>query len=281
MENKTLESYNLTNTIDRSNKLLLSVQFELNGFSFCVVDIDNSKVVLAEIINTNTLSYSDNIVELNNVLKAYEFNKNSFVEIIFSIFSRQLLVVPDEYYGKDMTDKLLNFSFSNIVNSKNLSEHSEHYSTYFLYTVDADFLNELATNFLPEPIFCNSTKKLIDNIYKDFTICDLSKTIFVNFLSKDIEIIVLNYKTLVYYNNFQYSQAEDVLYYLALVAKNVNLSLADVELVFYGNIRKEDSSVNYLNKFVRSISFSNNCQETCLISLPLNLQHQFYNLLHS
>lgn len=266
--------------INSRNKYILSVQIETNGFAICIIDNEDDKVIIAQKFKTFSANNGEHIKSLLEVIKSLGFNENSFVKIAISTFSKNVLIIPDELYDKNSVDKVMEFSFSNLYNCRNFSEHLENYPAYILYSYENSLIKGISESFNPEPIQINSTLKLIDNLNRDFSLIDMSKTVFINFYLETLEIIALDYKSIKFYNNFQYSKPEDVLYYLALVCKELELEIAETEVVLLGVVMSNDIIVEYLTKFVQNITTTDAYENQYSTSLPVHLRHCFYNILH-
>jgi hypothetical protein len=101
----------------------------------------------------------------------------------------------------------------------------------------------------------------------------------VNIHISYFEIIITNQKSLLFYNTFHYTSAEDVVYYLLFVFEQFNLNPESIKVKITGELDKNSTIYSLLFKYIRELSFGQKpaslkyCSK--LDTLP---KHFFYSL---
>ena len=237
------------NKIVNQNNLHTSIQFSLDGFSFCIYDQE----------------------ELQNVT-SYDFLESCSTP-------EELLSRVKEVFEKDVN---LHYPFQDItvVHRNNLNTFvpndffsEEHIKNYFKYNIktfatdyftfdDIEVLN--AKNaFIP---FVNINNYLLDhfgnfNFYHHQTILvkKLQKLVtddtqvFVYFQNSLIDIVVFQSKEMTFINSFEIESEKDFIYYLLFVLEQLQLNTEEVLVTLLGTITKESLFYKIAYTYVRNI----------------------------
>lgn len=236
----------------------LSIQFSLDGFSFCVLNKDAKKFVAL---------YSFTFKESNNT-------PIKLLENITSVFKNEELL-QDNYHSANVChiSDLSTFVPKALFNEENIKDYLKFTNKIFpsdFAVYDEIGSHDLVNIFIP---YVNINNFLLDrfggfeykhystllveslmNIYK----LSLVPHMFVHISGKHFEIIVIANKKLQIYNTFTYTSKEDFIYYILFTAEQLKLNPEKFELVLLGAVDKKDELYTIAYKYIRNVSLLEN-----------------------
>ncbi len=232
----------------------LSIQFSLDGFSFCVFDLD-----LQEFIVFNSYEFKLKKKNPETLLKQLKqvFEKE---QILFENFEKVLVIhvnnlstfVPFPLFDEDHLDTYVKFN------------NKIYQNDYFVYDLIVN--QDIVSVFVP---YVNINNFLIDQFgsfeYKHYATI-LVETLLNNYANRDtakcfihvatshFEIIIGTQKKLLFYNTFEYQTTEDFLYYILFTLEQLKLNVEEIELELLGEINLESNLFIHLYKYVRKVT---------------------------
>lgn len=249
----------ITNSNSTKNKLTnleLSIQISLNGLSFCILERHTNTITILKQIS---FKKKLNPLELLDQLKGL-FNSEITLQVSFSkvhvIHDNELsTLVPKSLFNEDALADYLKF------NSKILKSD--------FITYDHISLNDSTCVYVP---YININNYLYDK-YGEFTFRHISSVLiesilqleknsestkfYVNVSSNYFELIIVDKSKLLFYNTFEYITKEDFIYYILFTAEQLNLNPEVFNLIFIGDIDKDDEFYKIAYKYIRHVDFGN------------------------
>ncbi|MBT8252782.1 MAG: DUF3822 family protein [Flavobacteriaceae bacterium] len=240
------------NNIDELSSNILSIQVSLNGLSFCILDSDQGII-----IHYSTLDFGKRLppAEVLDNLKQH-MNRDLQLQQTFRslkvIFDNELSVlVPKPLFDEDQMANYLKFN-SRIIKTDYLT--FDELTSYDSVCVYIPFMN--INNFLIDRFgafeYRHYATILIDGLMAK-TKNLLSKKMFVYVQSHHFEVIVLDKKSLLLYNTFEYKSPEDFIYYILFTAEQLRLNPEEIELTLFGDIQHGDDLFNMVYNYVRHV----------------------------
>lgn len=254
-----------SNIIDKKYRKL-SLRVSLKGFSFCVVDSLENKIVASENIDFSAMSKS---------LTVEEFYELAFLDYpILSEGYDQVLVLHHNSLSTFVPKPLFD------------AEYIGSYLQYNTKVFETDFFAfddiptyEMSHVYIP---YVNINNFLIDQFgvfdYKHSNsvlvskVLDLSKNvddkqIFAHVNKDTFEVVVVQNQKLLLFNSFDYTTKQDFIYYLLFVAEQLNLNPEIVKVSFLGEVTEESDVFQIAFKYIRhvsllDVSFMSNASET-------------------
>lgn len=266
---------------DLSNKHL-SIQFSLDGFSFCVLD-KSSKTFLAlgdyafkEKTSPTPQSLLTNIADVFDVEKIL---KNKFDSVTVSHVNDLSSLVPKSLFDENKLSSYV--EFNNKIFKHDFYAFDE-LKNHDMMNVYIPFVN--VNNFFIDQFggfeykhFSTALVETLFNIYK----YSLAPQMFVNVCDKHFEIVVVSDKKLQLYNTFKYSTKEDFIYYILFTAEQLKMNPEKLELRLLGNIEKDDELYTIAYKYVRNVSLLENRSKYKYIeAITEELKRQYFMLFH-
>ena len=257
--------------IKKTSNIKLSIHISLSGLSFCIIDLISNEI---DFLRTYSLSKNSTPKELLKTLKkGFKENdelSNSFSSVKIIHYNNLSTVVPEPLFDKNNALSYLKF------NSKILQND---YAAY-----DEIFNNECVNVYIPYVNINNYIFKMFDSfVYNHYSSIILEKvklnekntitpSLYLNVNSNHMELIYFVKNKLIFYNRFDFSTKEDIIYYLLFTIDQLKLNPEEIPLVITGNISEDDDNYKIIYEYIRNVSTFNS---------EINQENKFYNSLKS
>ena len=244
-----------TNNINNISNLKLSIQVNLSGLSFCILNIETKTITYLKSFGFNKKLNPNQVLDkLQHYLNIEPELKQVFSEVIVIHKNELSTLVPTALFNEDNLADYLKF------NNKILS-------TDFI-TFDEITVNDSVNVYVP---YININNYLYDVFgeftYKHFSTILIEEVLkaeknaekpkmYVNICNEYFEVIVVKKGKLKFYNTFEYYTKEDFIYYILFTAEQLGLNPESFELLFTGNIDSKDELYSVAYKYVRFVFFS-------------------------
>ena len=233
--------------------LVLSIQVGLNGLSFLVLDLFTKKVELIRDIKfsekitpqqllKNLIEEFDNIDLLNE-----NFNK---IQVIHD--NEVQTLVPSALFEEVNLSDYLKFNakiFKNDFITYDAITNQEIMSVYVPYVNINNYIFEKFGSFE----YKHSSTVIIDKILQIGKNIK-EKLLYVNVEKSNIDIIVINSNSLLFYNKFKYNTKEDFIYFILFTIEQLELNPEKINCKFMGSILTDDELFKIAYKYIRNVS---------------------------
>jgi len=249
-----IKTANLANLKDSH----LSIQFSLDGFSFCILHKDS---------RTFTALYDYTFEELNN-------NPQKLLENVTSIFKDQTLLqkkyhsisvnhrnelatlVPKSLFDEEKLGAYVSFNTKVYKNDQIVYDEIKNHDIISVYIPYTNINNFLLDQF-KEFEFKHNSNILIESLLSIYKY-SLVPHMFAHIHNNHFELVVIADKKLQLYNTFRFSTKEDFIYYVLFTAEQLKLNPEKFELVLLGAIEKDDELFNIAYTYIRNVSLLEN-----------------------
>lgn len=248
---KSLKSNHLE--LHKVERKQLSIQFSLDGFSFCVFDLDLQEFILFNSYDFKLKKKNPDTIltEIKEIFKSEKTLFENYEKVLVVHVNNLSTFVPFPLFDEDHLDTYVKFN------------NKIYQNDFFVY----DFIvnQDIVSVFVP---YVNVNNFLIDQFgsfeYKHYTSL-LVETLLNNYANRNtpkcfvhvakshFEIIVGTQKKLLFYNTFEYKTTEDFLYYILFTLEQLKLNVEDIEVELLGDIEIESSLFTHLYKYVRNV----------------------------
>jgi hypothetical protein len=233
----------------------LSIQFSLDGFSFCISNSDTK-----EIIVFTTYSFEKELdtpqLLLQKIISIFGDDNDLQQDFssIFAVHQNNLsTLVPNEYFDRSNLDAYLKYTVKTLATDFITYDSLESINASTVYIPYVNINNYLFQNF-GEFEFKHHSSILIDKIL--ILSKENSETqFFVNVSSNQLDIIVCKQENLIFNNSFSYTTKEDFIYYILFTAEQLQMNPNEFQLTFIGNIDKESELYTITYNYIRNICF--------------------------
>tara|TARA_R110000868_G_scaffold132182_3_gene342776 strand:+ start:1085 stop:1906 length:822 start_codon:yes stop_codon:yes gene_type:complete len=234
----------------------LSIQISLSGLSFCILQKDSNTIsCIKHIAFEKKLNPLEALDQLKHVFNTEDALKSSFNAVYVIHVNELSTLVPKALFNEDSLADYLKFN-SKILKSDFITYDTisinDSVNVYVPYININNFIYDMYGSFTYKHV----STVLIENILLiEKHIEDLK--VYAHISSNHFEIIVTKKGGLLLYNTFEYTTTEDFIYYLLFTTEQLQLNPETLQLIFIGNIVKDDELYKMAYKYIRHISFGN------------------------
>ncbi len=243
----------ISKNIENISKRKLSIQFSLDGFSFCIANAANTIYHFSSYSfdreNTTPESLLD---EVEKIFKNDQDLQSDFdsVEVVHE--NRLNSFVPNEYFREEHLKSYLNYNVKNIVTDYATFDSFEALDFKNVYIPYVNINNFLFQNFGTFEYKHHASvllEKLMIKAQKQST------HFFVHVNSSSFDIVVIENQKLLYFNAFEYQIKEDFIYYILFAFEQLKLNPEELKLIFIGEITEDSELYQIAYKYIRNIDF--------------------------
>ncbi len=239
--------------INITTSYFLSIQLQLDGFSFCVLDPISNEYILFE---HHPLHLNENIKEvleselLNNDLLVYPYQK---VFVIYQTSSYTL--IPQVLFNNQFNSAYLDFCFSD--NEENTphkiySNKIKMADSICIFGIPNE-ISELLNKFYKHVrYFCHATP-FVETALLSSSISSVQKHVHINIQTLSFDIIVTASNNLQMHNSFKYHNQKDFLYFTLFVFEQMKMDTRETKVLLTGKIDKSHEIYLLLKKYIKQI----------------------------
>ena len=244
------------NRIDLTSNLKLSIHISLNGLSFSIVDLISDEISFyKKHVFTKKTNPKNLLKELKRHFKEIPELNDTFSSVKIIHYNNLSTVVPEVVFDKNNALSYLKFNSQILQND------------YVAY--DQIFNNECVNIYIPYVNVNNFIFKKFDSfIYNHYSSIILEEvksneknsikpSLYLNIDLNHFEIIYFQDNKLIFYNTFDYSAKEDVIYYLLFTIDQLKLNPEKTPLIISGSISIDDEYYEIIYKYIRNVSLYN------------------------
>ena len=259
MTRKVTKQNNNITTLKTIIENKLSIQFNLDGFSFSIYNIISKKeVYFREYEFENSQVTSENLLlKIKDIFNTDTQLQKDFSSVLIIHQNNLSVLVPNRYFNKKELASYLNFNIKKLTIDYIAFDHLEGLESKNVYIPYVNINNYLFQNF-GEFEYKHHSTVLIEKLLNSTN--NLEKTMFVNVSKNSLDIVVLQNNQLILFNTFSYNTKEDFIYYILFVAEQLNLNVNEFSLHFTGKVNLEDAIYKITYKYIKNVYFleSNN-----------------------
>ena len=259
MTRKVTKQNNNITTLKTIIENKLSIQFNLDGFSFSIYNIISKKeVYFHEYVFENSQVTPENLLlKIKDIFNTDTQLQNDFSSVIVIHQNNLSVLVPNRYFNKKELASYLNFNIKKLTIDYIAFDSLEVLESKNVYIPYVNINNYLFQNF-GEFEYKHHSTVLIEKLLNSTN--NIEKTMFVNVSKNSLDIVVLENNQLILFNTFSYNTKEDFIYYILFVAEQLNLNVNEFSLHFTGKVNLEDAIYKITYKYIKNVYFleSNN-----------------------
>ncbi|MEZ4811362.1 MAG: DUF3822 family protein [Allomuricauda sp.] len=231
----------------------LSIQVGLNGLSFCVLDTISNKILAFEKITFKTPSTPYLMLkELKGILNQREDIGKDFSEVVVIHKNNLFALVPKPLFNAEELPNYLKFNAKIMANDHIAHDeipNQDIINVYIPYTNINNYIFDLFGEFE----FRHSGTVLITMLLNQ-TKASAEPVCYVQVSEKEMEMVVVSEKKLLFYNQFEHKTKEDFLYYLLFGLEQLQMDLEKVQLKLFGSVEEGDPIYGLCHQYIRNVS---------------------------
>ncbi len=256
----------------------LSIQFGLNGLSFCVLNTKTNRVLALEQVPFEKKQNPFEALErLMHYFEVRDYLKNHFDSIIVIHENNVSTLVPNSLFNADHLADYLKFNCK-ILQSDYLNydplQHINASNVYVPYVNANNYIYDAFGAFT----FKHYSTLIIDTIMQKAP--SDADILYVHIGYKHFEIISVTKGLLQFYNTFEYSDAQDFIYYVLFTLEQLFLDPETVTLHLLGAIDDNSALYHILYTYVRNVTIDPH-QNTYTVPHDSTLKLSNFTILNS
>ncbi|WP_405607643.1 DUF3822 family protein [Polaribacter sp. Asnod1-A03] len=254
MTSKTVIIKNSNISISNTKDTKLSIQFNLDGFSFCITDIVTRETIyFSEYLYDETqINPEDLVLKIDKIFKTDLHLQKDFSSVLVIHQNNLSALVPNEYFVEDKLSEYLNFNVKTLATDFITFDDLECIKAKNIFIPYININNYLFKNY-GEFEYKHHTTILIEKL---ITINKSEeKTLYLNVSKFTFDIIVLENKTLIFSNTFSFQTKEDFIYYILFTFEQLKLDVEKIKLYFTGDIEEESAIYKITYQYIRNVFF--------------------------
>lgn len=228
----------------------LSIQFSLDGFSFCISNQDNEVFFLKNFVFNHTLSVEECLTQIIDVFKKEEALQHDFNSVTAIHQNYLNTIVPNELFDEKELSSYLKFNVKTLATDAFDYDEIAGTDAKNIYVPYTNINNFLFQNFGVFE-FKHHQTVLIENLRSK----NKDTSMYLHIAKGYLDILVLKESTLLLSNSFPFNSKEDLIYYVLFTAEQLKLDPETMKLVLLGDIDTSSEHYQILYTYIRNLSF--------------------------
>ena len=241
------------NRIDLTSNIKLSIHISLNGLSFSIVDLISDEISFyKKHVFTKKTNPKNLLKELKRHFKEIPELNDTFSSVKIIHYNNLSTVVPEVVFDKNNALSYLKFNSQILQNDYVAHDqifNNECVNIYIPYVNVNNFIFKKFDSFI-----YNHYSSIILEEVKSNEKNSINPSLYLNICLNHLEIIYFEDNKLIFYNTFDYSTKEDVIYYLLFTIEQLKLNPEKTPLIISGSISVDDEYYEIIYKYVRNVS---------------------------
>ena len=251
---KKVQKKIIKTTLEKSNNHKLSIQFTLDGFSFCITNLDSQEIVhFCAYTFPKTLETPENLINhFETIFQEDNHLQEDFKEILVIHQNSLSTLVPNTLFLEEHLKEYLDFNIKTLETDFFAYDSIDQLAAKNVYVPFVNVNNYLFQNF-GEFEYQHSVTAFIKKLLQTTT--NSEKTMFVDVWERQISVVVLENKKVLFSNSFTFKSKEDFIYYLLFTAEQLGLNTNEFPLFFTGDILEETEIYKIAYQYIRNVDF--------------------------
>ncbi|WP_157662523.1 DUF3822 family protein [Winogradskyella sp. PC-19] len=234
----------------------MSIQVNLNGLSFCILNRTSNTV---EYLNSIWFGEKQTPFETLNKLKEELASNTVFSDDFDTVkvihYNELSTLVPKPLYDATNNAEYLKFNSKILKTDFIASDEIKLKDIISIYVPYVNINNYIFETF-GEFTYTHASTLFIDTVFKS----ELSNEdlLHINVDSGSMQVLVTKEKDIKLYNYFEFTSPEDFIYYILFTCEQELLNPDSLHLKLSGIINKDDALYKIAYKYIRNVSFMDN-----------------------
>lgn len=242
----------INNNIEVTSKRKLSIQFSLDGFSFCTTNTHNEVLEFSSYTFSKTKNSPELVLEnLQDIFKKEKSLQYDF-ETVTVIHQNNLnTLVPNEYFKEDALKSYLKYSIKTIATDLITFDELDFMNSQNVYIPYVNINNFLFQNF-GEFEYKHYSSVLLEKL---FSIASNDICCYIHVSKSTFDIVIIKNSNLQFFNIFEYKTKEDFMYYVLFTLEQLELSTEETLVSVLGDIEEDSDLFRLMYTYIRNIDF--------------------------
>lgn len=236
-----------------SSNYVLTIQLALDGLSFALFDTINHKLVAWESKLSKLISDSN--------LDA----------VTLIVNERTNILVPEALYQPDDNNKLLSFGFNTPKDAVIQADILKKHKAVNVFAYSPELVDKLKAKW-PDAKITHSSSVFLESLPESE-----HATVYVNVRNRNFDVAIMKDR-LLFFNNFQFNDKNDFVYFLLNVLEQNKLSGQDTTVYFSGLILPSSEIIDLSSHYVKDIRFVEKPDALQVNDELADVPYQYYHI---
>ena len=252
MTKQIVKKKTINKNIEVTSKRKLSIQFSLDGFSFCTTNTHNEVIEFSSYSFSKTKNSPELVLEkLQDIFKKEKSLQYDF-ETVTVIHQNNLnTLVPNEYFKEDALKSYLKYSIKTIATDLITFDELDFMNSKNVYVPYVNINNFLFQNF-GEFEYKHYSSVLLEKL---FSIASNDICCYIHVSKSTFDIVIIKNSNLQFFNIFEYKTKEDFMYYVLFTLEQLELSTEETLVTVLGDIEEDSDLFRLMYTYIRNIDF--------------------------
>ena len=252
MTKQIVKKKTINKNIEVTSKRKLSIQFSLDGFSFCTTNTHNEVIEFSSYYFSKTKNSPELILEkLQDIFKKEKSLQYDF-ETVTVIHQNNLnTLVPNEYFKKDALKSYLKYSIKTIATDLITFDELDFMNSRNVYVPYVNINNFLFQNF-GEFEYKHYSSVMLEKL---FSIATNDICCYIHVSKSTFDIVIIKNSNLQFFNIFEYKTKEDFMYYVLFTLEQLDLSTEETLVSILGDMEEDSDLFRLMYTYIRNIDF--------------------------
>lgn len=252
MTKQIVKKKTINKNIEVTSKRKLSIQFSLDGFSFCTTNTHNEVIEFSSYTFSKTKNSPELVLEkLQDIFKKEKSLQYDF-ETVTVIHQNNLnTLVPNEYFKKDALKSYLKYSIKTIATDLITFDELDFMNSKNVYVPYVNINNFLFQNF-GEFEYKHYSSVLLEKL---FSIATNDICCYIHLSKSTFDIVIIKNSNLQFFNIFEYKTKEDFMYYVLFTLEQLDLSTEETLVSILGDMEEDSDLFRLMYTYIRNIDF--------------------------
>ena len=252
MTKQIVKKKTINKNIEVTSKRKLSIQFSLDGFSFCTTNTHNEVIEFSSYTFSKTKNSPELVLEkLQDIFKKEKSLQYDF-ETVTVIHQNNLnTLVPNEYFKKDALKSYLKYSIKTIASDLITFDELDFMNSKNVYVPYVNINNFLFQNF-GEFEYKHYSSVMLEKL---FSIATNDICCYIHVSKSTFDIVIIKNSNLQFFNVFEYKTKEDFMYYVLFTLEQLDLSTEETLVSILGDMEEDSDLFRLMYTYIRNIDF--------------------------
>ena len=252
MTKQIVKKKTINKNIEVTSKRKLSIQFSLDGFSFCTTNTHNEVLEFSSYTFSKTKNSPELVLEkLQDIFKKEKSLQYDF-ETVTVIHQNNLnTLVPNEYFKEDALKSYLKYSIKTIATDLITFDELDFMNSKNVYVPYVNINNFLFQNF-GEFEYKHYSSVLLEKL---FSIATNDICCYIHVSKSTFDIVIIKNSNLQFFNIFEYKTKEDFMYYVLFTLEQLDLSTEETLVSILGDMEEDSDLFRLMYTYIRNIDF--------------------------
>jgi len=262
-----------------TNQYHLSIQADLNGFSFCLYDSRQKKhVVFRKYVLQSNLLIENFLKAMEEIFNTDDLLSSSYASSSFMFLTQKSTLIPDSYFDKNLLKSY--FEFNHALDT--LDEIHYNYipaiDAYNVFTLHTYMASEVG-NHLKGVKFYHQAFPFIEKML-EYSSSRQKQIMAIGLNNQFFDIMVSQGSKLKLYNTFQYNSQTDLLYFILFICKQFNIEPRQLELLLSGELSDIMTYSEAIREYVPGMQYVKSTGSNMADGLARIKESKFFTLLN-